>query len=198
MDQEDVKILSRETVYQGYCRVERFLLQNRLFSGEWSKPYQREVVQRYDAVAALPYDPIRKKIVLIEQFRAPALLHPEPTPWLFELVAGVLDTDEDKETTIRRELLEEAGLECLDLLPVCTYLASPGGNSEEVSIFCAKVDVSSAPEFCGLAEEQEDIRVHVLGLDEVFSMLQNGVIRNSTAIIALQWLNLNLANSFLL
>jgi ADP-ribose pyrophosphatase len=193
MDHQDVEVIKEEILHRGYLRLERLTLKTRLFAGTWSNPYTRELVKRMQAVAALPYDPVRNKVVLIEQFRVGALWIKE-SPWLLELVAGVMDKDEKSEDLIRREAREEAGLEILDLLPICRYLSSPGGSSEEVIMFCAKVDATKAPKFCGLPEENEDIRVHILDVDEAFSALHFGKIINAATIIALQWLELNLVN----
>ena len=194
MQHESFKILHKEIVYKGYCQVELYTLQNRLFSGAFSEPYQREIVRRYNAVAALPYDPVQNKIVLIEQFRAPAIFQEQKSPWLLELVAGVTDkANESHENLIRREIMEEAGLECRRLIPITTFLASPGGSSEEVTIFCAEVDAAKAPRFCGLSEENEDIKIHLFEPEETFAMVKNGTINNGSAIIALQWLELNFA-----
>lgn len=189
---EKFKILKKEVLYKGFCSVETYTLQNRLFSGDFSKPYQREIVRRYNAVAAIPYDPKTNEIVLIEQFRIGAIFQKNPNPWLLELVAGVKDHNESDEEVIKRELLEEAGLSCSDLILVNRYLASPGGSSEEVTLFCAKIDASKAPKFCGLAEENEDIRVHVWPSEKAFAMIKDGTINNASAIIGLQWLELNL------
>jgi ADP-ribose pyrophosphatase len=191
MNKDDYKILNQEIIFQGYCQIERYELQNRKFSGEWSKPYLREIVRRYNASVALLYDPNLNKVVLIEQFRAPAIWSGK-SPWLLELVAGVNDKEESFSDLIRREVLEEAGLEALEVIPIYTYLASPGGNTEEVSLFCVRVDASKAPKFCGLEEENEDIRVHLFSPEETFAAIRDGRIHNASAIIAIQWLELNL------
>lgn len=193
MDKPEYRILKKELVYTGFCSVENYTLQTRLFSGEWSAPYVREVVRRFNAVAALPYDPIRNQLVLIEQFRIGALWRKTGNPWLLELVAGVIDREEDSNKLIRREMQEEAGLEVLDLLPICHCLDSPGGSSEEVEIYCVRVDASKASQFCGLPEENEDIRVHIVSVAEAFAAVKNGTIANAIAIIAIQWLELNIA-----
>jgi ADP-ribose pyrophosphatase len=43
----------------------------------------------------------------------------------------------------------------------------------------------------GLAEEGEDIRVHVLPLEDALDAVKDGRINNAASIIALQWLALN-------
>lgn len=189
----DAEILNEGLLYQGFCSVKRYTVRNRLFAGGWTNPYQREIVIRRAVAGALPYDPIRDQVVLIEQFRAGALTQ-ERSPWLLEIVAGIMDREhpESHEELIKREVQEEAGLEVLDLMLIHDYLVSPGGTSESFRLFCAKVDATKAPAFCGIASEQEDIKIHVLPSKTAFEYAHSGKIFNSSAIISLQWLELNL------
>lgn len=193
-DYKDVKTLNVELCYQGFCRVEKFTLQTRLFNGDWSVPYTREMVTQRFAVAALPYDPLLDCVVLIEQFRPGALEKPNGTPWLLEIVAGLMDKEHEEtpEELIRREMREEAGLEVIALEPIYEYLVSPGILTERIKLYCAKVDASKAPQFCGLPCEHEDIRLHVVPTATAFAAVRSGRINNSAAIIALQWLELHL------
>lgn len=187
---QDVVILTKETVYQGYFRIEKFNLKHRLFAGGWSQPFIREIFERGHAAGALPYDPVLQKIVLIEQFRVGTLGQTE-TPWLLELVAGIIEPGETAAAVARRETQEEAGLIASDLLPICDYWVSPGGTSEKVSLFCARVDAKNAGGIHGLLEEHEDIRVHAFDTEEVYRMLGQGRICNAATIIAVQWLQLH-------
>jgi len=191
----DAEILSEELLYQGFCNVKRYTVKNRLFAGDWTKPYQREIVARRAVAGALPYDPVRDQVVLIEQFRAGALKQLR-SPWLLEIVAGIMDRDapESHEELIKREVKEEAGIEAQELILIHDYLVSPGGSSEAFRLYCARVDASQAPEFCGVAEEQEDIKIHVLPSKTAFKYVHSGKIFNASALIALQWLELNLKN----
>ena len=189
---DDVKLLKQEVLHKGFIHVESYTIQNKLFKGEWTKPYVRELVIKHRAGVVIPYDPIRDEVVLIEQFRAGALCQSK-SPWLIELVAGIADKeDEPMENLIRRELHEEAGLEGIEITHIFDYLSSPGGSTEEISLFYAKVDSTKAPKFSGLADENEDIRVHVVSSNTAFSAIKNGIIHNASAIIALQWLELNI------
>jgi len=192
MTNKDTKILKRELLHEGFCRIEKFTLQNKLFRGGWTSPYEREIMVKHKAAVALPYDPVLDKVVLIEQFRAGALFQNEISPWLIELVAGIMDKEESFISLIRREMLEEAGLEILELKQVYNYLASPGASTEEIVLFYAKVDSTKAPEFSGLSEENEDIRIHVVTSAEAFAAVNSGRINNASAMIGLLWLQLNL------
>lgn len=186
----DYEILKREVPYQGIFRMVRYHLRYRLFNGGFSNLITREVMERKSAAAVLPYDPVLDQVVLIEQFRPGALANPQ-SPWLLEIVAGVLDSDEKPEQVAEREAKEEAGCDVLDLYPVCEYFVSPGGSNEYLWIFCGRIDASDAGGIHGLEEENEDIRTFTLPAEEAFILLQEGKIKTSPAIISLQWLQLN-------
>jgi len=85
-DVEDVEIDVTETAFQGFFKILRYRLRHRLFSGGWSEFMSRELFERGDAVAVLPYDPRLDKIGLIEQFRIGALAA-EQGPWCVEVIA---------------------------------------------------------------------------------------------------------------
>lgn len=185
----DVKIIEKKTVYQGYFKIEKLTLQHRLFKGGWSQPFEREIFERGHAVAVLLYDPILNKVVLIEQFRAGAL--EQGNPWLLELVAGIIEPNENPEQVVIRETREEAGLDTSTLIPIYHYWVSPGGSSERVNLFCARVDASNAGGIHGLPEEHEDIKVWVLDIQTAYELLEKGEIRNAITLIALQWLKIH-------
>jgi len=186
----DVEILEQKIAYQGYFRIKHYQLRHRLFSGGWSKPLSREVFDRGHAVGVLLIDPILHKIVLIEQFRAGTIGRTDK-PWLLELIAGIIDTDEAPEQVARRETHEEAGLSVTDLTPIYEYWTSPGGSSERVVLFCGCVDASQAGGIHGLEAEGEDIRVVVMDMKDAYVALTDGRIQNAFTIIAIQWLQLN-------
>lgn len=150
----------------------------------------REVFERGHAAVLLPYDPRRDEVVLIEQLRIPAY-DSSATPWLLEMVAGMIEPGESVEQVARREALEEAGITVGRCRPVLSYLASPGGTSERLSIVVGEVDASTASGIHGLAEEHEDIRVHVVSREQAYRWVEQGVIDNAASVIALQWLELN-------
>lgn len=188
--QEDYEITKRETLYQGVFRMVRYHLRHRTFKGEWTPFFNREIFERKSAAAILPYDPILDAVVLIEQFRAGAIANPQ-SPWLLEVVAGVFNENEAPEELVRREAIEEANCQILDIYPVCEYFVSPGGSNEYLHLFCGRVDASDTGGVFGLEDENEDIRGFVVSADEAFMMVQEGKIKTSPAIIALQWLQLN-------
>jgi len=192
MDSADVELLERTSPFRGFFRMDVYRLRHRLFGGGWSGIVQREVFVRGRAVAVVLYDPDREAVVLVEQFRiAPYALG--RTPWMIELVAGVVEEGEDPAAVARREAQEEAGVEILDLFPLHEYFVSPGGTTETVIIYCARVDSRSVGGVHGLPHEQEDIRAFVRPLDDALADLTAGRIDNAITLIGLQHLALHRA-----
>ena len=190
MDKNGINIISRETCFSGFYRLDRLRLRHRQFAGGMGPALSRELFVRHDAVCVLPYDPQRDCVVLIEQFRIGAL-DKSANPWLLELVAGLIDKDEQPEEVARREALEEANLALTSLWPITQYYPSPGGSDERVHLYVGRCDSNGAGGVDGLAEEGEDIRVHVWPLEDALAAINDGRIDNAASIIALQWLALN-------
>ncbi len=186
---KDVEIISKETVFQGFFQMVKYRFKHRLFAGGWSEPVERELFERGHAAAMLPYDPIRDEVVLIEQIRVGALEH--ENPWQLEIVAGIIDTEESVEQVVRREAVEEAGLNVGSLEKVTSYYPSSGGCSEKLDVFVGQVDSSNAGGIYGLEYENEDIRVHVVSREQAYQWVESGKFENGASIIALQWLELN-------
>lgn len=183
-------ILEKKTVFQGYFRIDRYTVKFEKYKGGWSKPVLREVFKRGVAAAVLLYDPELDQVVLIEQFRIGALKD-KRSPWLLEVVAGIIEEGETAADVAKRETLEEAGLPIKKLIPITQYWVSPGGCTETVDLFCAIVDASQAGGVHGLDEEAEDIKVIAMPSDEALNKINTGEICNAPTIIALQWLALN-------
>ncbi len=193
--QKDVKIIKKERLYKGFFECNKYTIQHKLFAGGWSEEIHREFFERGHAAAILPYDPNTDSVVLIEQFRFGAM-QSKQSPWLLELVAGILEKGETSQALIKREAQEEAGLDILASQFICNYLVSPGGTTEQLDIFIGKVDASNAGGLHGLAEEGEDIRVHVFPRKLAYQWVSQGKINNAATIIALQWLELSLISGF--
>ncbi len=188
--QDDCELIARRASFKGFFRIDSYELRHKLFEGGWSDVMQREIFVRADATCVLPYDPVEGTVVLLEQFRAP-VIGQNQSPWLIELVAGMNEEGEMPPEVATREAKEEANLELLELEPILEYLVSPGGSTEKVYLYCAKVNSLGVGGIHGLAEENEDIKVHVVKLDSALEMLSSGQINNAAAIISLQWLALN-------
>lgn len=187
---QDAEICSKETVYQGFFQVNQYTVRHKLFAGGWTPAFKRDVTERLNAVGVILHDPLRRKVVLVEQFR-PGLLSSGRSPWLLEIVAGLIDADETPETVIQREAQEEAGVTIQTLQFALQYWVSPGASSQKVTLFYGTFDSAGVGGIYGLPEEHEDIRVHVVDADAAYAAVNSGLICNSLTIIALQWLQLH-------
>jgi ADP-ribose pyrophosphatase len=184
----DVEIVEATKAFERFLRVDVFRFRHRLFSGEWSTLRSYDVLRRGQAVVIVLYDPDRESVVLVEQFRLPALLAGS-SPWQLEAAAGLVDSGETPAAVAIRETQEETGLALIgELAPIQRYLPSVGGSDESVFLFCGRVDATAAGGVHGLVEEHEDIRVVVKTLAEIEALLDAGAIESGHTLIGLYWL----------
>lgn len=184
------EIINKDVVYSGFYQMEKYYLKHTLFGGGWSGEFSRELFRRSNCVAVLLYDPDADKVVLIEQFRIGAAANPERA-WLVEIVAGAIDEGETAEQVAYRESKEEAGCDILELKLINRFYTTPGGSSEQISLFYGKVDSTQIGGIHGLDHEDEDILVSTVSFDEAYQMLEAGKIESGIPIIAIQWLALH-------
>ncbi len=183
-------VIKKESIYRGFFKLTGIQLQHDLFAGGQSKVLTRELLDRGQAIAVLPYDPVTDELVLIEQFRIGAG-DDETGPWLIEIIAGYQEPGESAEGVALREAHEEAGCEVTELLPMFKYYSSPGGSNEQIQIFLGRTDSLHIDGIHGLDEEGEDIKVHVVSSQQAFDWLDSGKIDSAAPIIALQWFRIN-------
>ncbi len=190
-DKSDVCVQEVATKYHGFFKVNEYQLQHKLYNGQQSAIVSREIFERGNAVVIMPYDPVLDQLVLIEQFR-PGALQSKESPWLLEFVAGMFNDNERPVDVAIREAKEEANIDIntADIRFVMKYLSSPGGMSECIHLYLAKIDASivSAGEVFGLDEENEDILLHLVSRVDALALLEQGKITNAATIIGLQWL----------
>jgi ADP-ribose pyrophosphatase len=190
MTKETAELVRHEVAFQGYFKVVRYFFRHTLHKGGMSDVISREVFERGQAGGVLMYDPLHDEVVLIRQFRAGAYVAGRH-PWTWEIVAGIIEEKETAEIMIRRETVEEAGLEVGELIPIQNVMLTPGACSEACQIFLGRIDSSKAGGVFGLAEEHEDILVKVLPFAEAYALVERNEIDNAVGVIALQWLALH-------
>jgi ADP-ribose pyrophosphatase len=187
---KEFEILDKEILYNGFFRMEKYRLKHTLYAGGWSAEISRELFVRGSAVAVLLYDPHTDQVVLIEQFRAGAIIQPDRA-WLVEIVAGGIEEGETAIEVAYRESMEEAGCDIQKLMVINEFYTTPGGCSERITLFCGKIDSSQVGGIHGLDHEDEDILVRAVNFKDAYLMLENNEIESAIPIIALQWLALN-------
>ena len=190
MDRNDVDIIARDRVFDGYSKLEAFRLRHRRFDGGWTNELSRELLDRGPVVCVLPYDPVRDEVVLIEQFRIGAYGAGLP-PWQLEIVAGVVEDGETPEDVARRETMEECGCTVQALHFVGRGLSSSGVISEVATVYCGIVDAAGAGGIHGVEGEGEDIRVRVHPFDAAMELVAGDAFHHMHGITALYWLQVN-------
>ena len=135
----DVNLIRKETTHQGYFRIDRYNMRHRQFVGVKGPEISREIFERGHAAAVLMYDPDMDVLVFIEQFRpgafaalSSAWYNEDQSPWLIEIVAGIIEDGEDPADVVRREAIEESGCLVDELELISHYLVTPGGSSESM------------------------------------------------------------------
>lgn len=188
----DVIVESEERAWSGRFPIELIRFRHRRFDGAMSGQRTWELWRRGAAAAVLPYDPQRDAVVMIEQFRLPALAA-GVDPVLVELPAGLCDAGEAPDVTARREMQEEMGLTVGALLPVGAFLLTPGGADELCHLYVGRVTAPPADSaglvgHAGLASEDEDIRIRVWPAATAIAAAVEGRMINSVTSIGLLWL----------
>jgi len=196
---DDVEVIEKIRKHDGYFKIDRYRLRHRKHEGGVTEILDREIFERGHVVAVLLFDPDLDRLVFIEQFRpgayaafnSPWFNQETHSPWLLECVAGVIDEGESPEQVARRECIEEANCNVQELFPITHYLASPGGTTESIFLYCARIDASGAGGVHGLELEGEDIRVVNVETQTAFAWLDEGRFTNAMTLIAMQWFKLN-------
>ncbi len=188
----DVSVESDDAAWRGRFPLQVVRFRNRRFDGAMSGLRTWELWRRGRAAALLPYDPAADTVVLIEQFRLPALAA-GMDPVMVEVPAGLCDPGEDPETTLVREAREEIGIAPRRVRHIGDFLLSPGGTDEKVALYAG--DVTAPPADAdgivgsgGLAAENEDIRIRVWPAARAIDTALSGGFPNAVTSLALLWL----------
>ncbi|MDZ4094007.1 MAG: NUDIX domain-containing protein [Paracoccaceae bacterium] len=186
---DDLRLAAVRQSYANFFAVEEYDLAYRSFDGGFGPEVTRAVFVSGDAVTVLPYDPLRDRVLLVEQFRIGAMARGDGQPWLLEAIAGRVDPGESPQEAARREALEEAGLQLGALLEVANYYPSPGAKTEFLYSYVALCDLpDTAAGTFGLAAEAEDIRGHLVGFDDLMALVASGEVANAPLVLTAFWL----------
>jgi len=133
-----------------------------------------EILHHPGGAAAVAIDR-EGRVCLLHQFR-----HAAGGP-VWELPAGRLEPGEPPIDTIRRELVEEAGIHAAHVVPLGESLSSPGIFTERIHLFLA-TDLTPVPD---AREAAEVFDVHWVPLDEAVRRALEGEIDDSKTVIGL-------------
>lgn len=182
-------------LFNDFFKIDEVYVSHEQFNGDMSPRKRLLVFERGDAVAALLYDPERRKIILVNQFRIPTREKGRRRGWLIEAVAGMIRTSKEGQPLEKpidcliREVREETGYQLTHATPVATFFSSPGGSTEMIYLYYAEVrKVAKIEEGGGVKEDGEDIEIVEYEIDDFFEKLTSGEFEDPKLIIAGQWL----------
>lgn len=185
----DATVHALRQPYARFFAIEEYDVSWQRFDGTPSDTVTRAAFLSGDAVTVLPYDAVRDRVLLIEQFRAGPLARGDTQLWQVETIAGRVDPFETPEQAARREAEEEAGLTLTDLHFVARYYPSPGAVSEYLYSYLALTDLPDGiAGVFGVEGEAEDIRGHLISFDALMALVTSGEIENAPLILTAFWL----------
>lgn len=185
----DVEVVHHHRAYDKFFAMDELTLKHKTFDGGTTDGFNREVLVTVDAVMVLPYDPVRDRVLLVEQFRSGAFLRGDMNPWMLEPIAGRIDLGETAQDAAKREAKEEAGLTLNELLPISGHYPTPGITTEYYHCFLALCDLPDGTDgIGGLASENEDIRSQMCSFDALMELLDTGEAQVGPLVVSALWL----------
>ncbi len=180
-----IRVKENRVLSKGHLKLNAVTFDWRRNDGQWQSQ-QREVLDRGDAAALLPYNLAARTVILVKQFRYPAYSHGYDD-LLIEAAAGLLDNAEP-EARIRLEAEEETGYRLHHVQKIFEAFMSPGSVTEKIHFFVAEYEPSMRVSAGGgLPHEGEEIEVLELSMDEAIAMISDGRIVDAKTIILLQY-----------
>lgn len=191
-----IEEIKKEIIYKGFLTFERHFFRQQKNDGEWSEIFSRELLIRRNAVAVLLHDPVLDTFLFTRQFRPGGNYQNEP--FIYEIVAGLIDEKEKPIETVERETKEESGVQDIrNIQLICEHYPSCGSCTEKVFLFYAQADLSNVDKIGGCKEEDEFIEVFTFKYDEMMEKFKNGDFKTSNSYISLFWFADKRANGIL-
>jgi nudix-type nucleoside diphosphatase (YffH/AdpP family) len=185
-----IRNIEVEVLSDAWYVLRRATFEQQLADGSWIKT-QREAYDRGNGAVALLHNRARDAILLVRQYRLPTHLNDHPDGMLLEAPAGLLDSGEDAEQALRRELEEEVGHRVGPLRQLFRLYMSPGSVTEHLTFFAAEYDDRTrVGDGGGEHGAGEHIEVIELALDEAARMIAAGEICDGKTVLLIQWLQL--------
>ena len=185
----NIKEIKKETLYKGFLTYERHFFQQQHRDGSWTDTFSRELLIRRNAVAVLIHDPNTDTFLFTKQFRPGANYQNEP--FIYEIVAGLIDDGESPLNAVKRETEEESGVSNIrDIQLICEHYPSCGSCTEKVYLYYAKADLSDVNTTGGCKSEDEFIDVILFNYEDMMKNFKDGLFKTSNSNIALFWFEL--------
>jgi GDP-mannose pyrophosphatase NudK len=178
------KILNEEVLADRRFKLSLTTIETAEADGE-TRVLRHEVYHYKHAAALLLYDPARRVVMLVRQFRVGGYLGGAAQP-MIEVCAGMLDGDAP-ETCVIREALEETGIKVASVRHVFDAYTSPGGTTEMIACFVAPYGESDRIGPGGGVDADEHIALLEPSLKEAIAMIERGEISDAKTIALLYY-----------
>jgi ADP-ribose pyrophosphatase len=134
----------------------------------------REIVEHGECIAVVAVDS-GDNILLIKQFRTPL------GKQLLEIPAGGIDSGENSEAAVIREMQEETGFKPGKVVRLCGFYLSPGTSNEYLHLYLATDLVPSRLH----AEDTAGIEVIPTPVSEIKELMTSGALQDGKSIAGL-------------
>jgi len=178
------RVISETVLSRGRFDLTRTDIEVREDDGS-TRTLSHEVYRHGKAAAVLLYDPKRRVVALVKQFRAGAYLSDGALATI-EVCAGMLDGDASEVCAIR-EALEETGITIRAAAHTFDAYMSPGGMSEKIACFIAAYGDADRTGKGGGVDDDEHIEVLEIPFAEAITMIERGVIADAKTIALLYY-----------
>jgi len=149
-------------------------------SDETKRRIVHEIYRHGPAAAVMMYDPTRRVVLLVKQFRLGVYFAYGGLDSL-EAVAGMLD-DDAAEVCVRREAMEEAGVRLAEVRHVFTTITNPACMTETIACFLAPYGKNDIVAPGGGVDADEWIERVEMDFDEALRRVETGEIRDSKTV----------------
>lgn len=185
----EIDVQRRTRSYSKFYALDDITLRHARFDGAMSETLERAVLIDADAAIVLPYDPVRDRVLLVEQVRIGPLARGDRAIWQLEPVAGRVDPGETPEQAARREAREEAGLTLGTMEKIAEVYPSPATSTGFYYVYLGLADLPDAQGGTGgLDAEHEDIRSHLMSFDELMARVAQFDLANAPVVMAAYYL----------
>lgn len=186
MSEVRVKILKVEALSHRWARLDRYEIAYTRSDGRIDH-LVREVHDHGHGAAVLPHDAARDTVLLVRQFRLPAMLGGGESH-IIEACAGLLDGNVPADCA-RREAEEELGYRLRNLRQVACVFMTPGAVTERLTMFLGDYDATGRiNDGGGHAHEGEDIEVLEMSFGEARRLVKSGGIVDAKTVMLIMFL----------
>ena len=187
-DEQDIDILDKETVYDGFFRMDAI----GFATASSTAPGRRKSHARSSSAATRSPSCSTIRHATLSSWSSSSVcrhIWPAGRPGAWKPRPASSSRARNLADVARREALEETGCEIIgEMRKIGQFMASIGGSTEIVTVFYGRGQFAEGDGIHEVADEHEDIRVHVVPADEAIRKADEGEIENAASVIALNWL----------